>query len=242
MSRPLVLAALLLSLAAFGPPDCAHDDEEFMSTPYAGDPDLFPDTIPVPDGSDRNYASVFSAAYEGLANRTAWLRARLLDPILVPLFDGFTVDPRFAPDATNNRWGWLQVAVDDTGTLLWHVQINPAVRITSIVASLDGDDGPGTNPGFPDPADRPLFRAYRQPTDGTAWTLLATAADESASKAAYEAHHTIVMDPGVVPGSWPAEFAEDEYLVLEFIGHKGAQVGASTLKLYGLQINVELVP
>jgi hypothetical protein len=212
------------------------------TTPIAGDPDSWPEQSYLPSDATKSFSSRYNTPIEAVYDRTAWQRARLLDPILVPLFQGFPADGRFVVGQSFDRWGWEQAAVDEAGILLWHVQINPKVRVTQIVASLDGDDGGGSNPGFPAPADRPFFRAYRQPTDGTAWTLLATATDESASKAEYEAHHEIVMDPGAIPDIWPAEFAEGEYLVLELYGHKGPNVGASTLKVYGLQIDLELIP
>src|SRR5215472_15567724 len=47
-----------------------------MSTPYAG-VNNFPATIPVPADSDPPNASLFSTPYEGLADRTTWLKNRV---------------------------------------------------------------------------------------------------------------------------------------------------------------------
>jgi hypothetical protein len=225
-----------------------------MPTQTPGDPALYPESVPLYDDGDEQAIETVNIALEGLLDRTAWLRARATDPILVDLFAAKQSVPgvgkveRFEewatqpspPDSTTERAGWLQTDVTDGGGLWWFIQISSTVQVTTVTAYLDGSDGPGSNPGFPAPADRPLFRVYRQGTDGTASQRLATAADESASQSEYQQHHEIVMSPAPDPGIWPAEFAAGEYLVLEFVGHKGAQVAPGTLKLYGLKIETEL--
>jgi hypothetical protein len=231
-------------------------------TDYAGDPDEFPETFRLITGATRGYADRLTAALEALANRTAYNRARIFDPPLVPLFGAQqtnyatvagsgpgAVVPRFSPwpvsfttpaPADFGRGGWVQSDVTDEGGLWWWVPIPNDVRITMVAASIRGDDGPGTNPGFPDAADRPKLRLYRQALDGSDVEPLLALGDETASQVEYEAHHTIPLDPGT-PFLTPLELS-GEYLVIEFVGHKGANVAPNTLKLYGIEITAEPAP
>lgn len=48
-----------------------------MSTTYAGDPDNFPSSITIPSDGDTKPAASVNAAFEGLADRTAWLSDNL---------------------------------------------------------------------------------------------------------------------------------------------------------------------
>lgn len=45
--------------------------------PYAGNPAVFPATVPLPDDSDPPMAATFNPAPQGLADRTAWLKSRV---------------------------------------------------------------------------------------------------------------------------------------------------------------------
>lgn len=224
-----------------------------MSTTEAGDPNQFNETFPIPDGNSLALPSEFNPAYQALANRTQWLRARLLDPPLVPLFGaqqstlGAGLVERFSPWATgpvpgfsyNERAGWLQTSVTDGGGLWWFVTISPKVVVTMVAASIDGSDGTGSNPGFPAADDRPRMRLYRQAIDGSAAVLVKTLADESADQTAYQQHHTIPEDPAILFDP-PLAFAAGEHLVIEFVGHKGGLVAPGTLKLYGIKITTAL--
>lgn len=49
-----------------------------MTTPYAGNPSNYPATIPIPTGSDPPGSSLFATPYEGLADRTAYLNAKIV--------------------------------------------------------------------------------------------------------------------------------------------------------------------
>lgn len=216
-----------------------------MPTQTPGNPALFPESAPLYDDGDEQVIATVNVALEALLDRTAWLKARTSDPLLVPLFSGHTLTGSsapavgfFVPKVDDDRIGWLQDAVDpvETGGIVWHVQVSTAVEIASIVASLNGDDGPGTNTDVPAEPDRPRLVAYRQPTDGSSKGLLGSATDTSTTKAAYEQHHQIAL----AGESFPVQLAAGEYLVLIFYGHRGPNVGASTLKLYGLEIVLDL--
>lgn len=221
------------------------------TTPYSGDPDSYPEVSYLPTDATEGKAQTFNTPYQALFDRTAWLRDRLLlDPPLVPLFSGqqaptaLTSAPLFTPHridpagADTKRGGWLQTLIQaDGGGIWWHIPISPAVVVTMVAASINGDDGPGTNPGLPSAAQRPFMKLYRQPIDGSDASLLLTLADESA--AAYESHHTIPQNPGILFDP-PLSFAADEYLSIHFAGHYGANVAANTLKLYGIQITTAL--
>lgn len=226
-------------------------------TDYAGDPTKWPETFRLISNATRGFADRITAAMEALGDRTAYSRARLLtDPLPVPLNGAQQTDytPVTGPLPRRfihwpirptiplfERGGWVQSDTTDGGGLWWWIPIRFGIKITNIVASLRGDDGPGTNPGFPDAADRPLMRIYRQPTGGADAVELLTLADETGDKTEYEAHHTIPLDPGT-PFLDPLEFAAGEYLIIEFVGHKGANVAANTLKLYGIEITTEAIP
>jgi hypothetical protein len=225
-----------------------------MTTPEAGDPNQFNETFQIPDGNDLVIPTIFNPPITALANRTQWNRARLLDPPLVPLFGAqqteYTattgpVPKRFTPWIISpgvgnfERGGWVQSDVTDGGGLWWWVKISPAVAVTMVAASIRGDDGPGANPGFPAAPDRPFMRLYRQSIDGSVAEPLTILADETASKAEYEAHHTLPQNPGL-PFEVPLAFVDGEYLVIQFVGHKGANVAANTLKLYGIEITTAL--
>jgi hypothetical protein len=230
-------------------------------TDIAGDPDKFPETFRLISGATRGFADRLTAAYEALANRTAYNRARIANPPLVPLFGAQqtnyatvagsgpgAVVPRFSPwpgstvtpaPADFGRGGWIQSDVTDEGGLWWWVQVNSALRVTMVAASINGDDGPGTNPGLPGGGDRPRLRLYRQPTDGDDVEPLIDIAD--GSELLYEQHHTIPYNTSI-PFDPPLSFALGEYLVIEFVGHKGPNVANNTLKLYGIEITTEPVP
>jgi hypothetical protein len=221
-------------------------------TDYAGDPTKWPETFRLISNATRGFADRITAALEALGDRTAFNRARLLtDPLPVSLFGAqqaslagvprFTPWPISPPDPTYERGGWHQTDVLGGGGLWWWIPIRFGVNVTMIAASLRGDDGTGSNPGFPAAPDRPLMRIYRQPTGGGDAEFLLLLADETTSQAQYEAHHTIPLDPGI-PFEPPLELASGEYLIIEFVGHKGANVGANTLKLYGIEITTEAIP
>lgn len=260
----LVLSACMLPavLAASRCPAAAQDHTETnmtvdpTTTPYSGDPDAFAETSYLPTDATEGKAQTFNTPYQALFDRTAWLRKRALE-LQVSLFAAQQVDfanaslapPQFVqrfkpwplspPVATFTRGGWLQTDTIDGGGLWWHIPIRSDVKITMIAASIRGSDGPGVNPGFPSASDRPFMRFYKQPVAGGEATPLLTVADETGSKAEYEDHHTIPLDPSV-PFVTPFEFLAGETLVIEFVGHKGANVGDNTLKLYSVDITPDM--
>jgi hypothetical protein len=63
-----------------------------MGSLYSGNPAAFPTNITIPSDGDHVAASSFDAAYEGLADRTAWLEAHALSGILTE----FTADGTLA--------------------------------------------------------------------------------------------------------------------------------------------------
>jgi len=214
------------------------------TVPKQGDPNLWPETVYLPTDATRSFSSRLADVFEALLHRTAWQRARMADPPLVPLFSGqrLQVPPWWQPHFDGDRIGWRldAVAVGDTDVLLWHVQVPPTLEVASITASLNGDDGPGINPGpgFPVQDDRPKLQAWRQNATGAAnKVLIGTGLDESVSKAAYESRHDIV----ITGGTDDFRFTSNEYLVLAFYGHKGAWVAASTLMLYGITIETTVI-
>lgn len=220
-------------------------------TDYAG-LDSFAETFRIPSDLTRGFSDRINAALKALADRTVFNRQRALaDPLLVPLFGAQQsklsagLVERFEPWATepdpqalsyNQRAGWLQTDITDGGGLWWFVPISSATEVTMVAASIDGSDGPGSNPGFPAAPDRPVMRIYRQPVGGGAAVRLITLADESADQTEYQQHHTLPQDPGI-EFSPALQFAAGEYMLIEFVGHKGANVAPGTLKLYGIEIS-----
>lgn len=218
--------------------------------------ETFHDEVYVPTDNTRSFSARYNVPVQAALDNAAWLKARVLDPPLAPLFGAQQADyataaagsphvPRFIPwpgplvtsppPADFGRAGWLQSDVTDGGGLWWFVPIRFALKITMVAASIMGDDGPGINPGFPVAPDRPLLRLYKQPIDGSDIDLKLTLADETSSQGEYEAHHTIPLDPGT-PFVTPLSFSAGEYLLIQFVGHKGASVAPKTLKLYGIKI------
>ncbi len=58
-----------------------------MSTDYAGDPTLFPTTVPVLDDGDPPDAATWGVALEGLADRTAYLQAQAFTKHRIDSYD-----------------------------------------------------------------------------------------------------------------------------------------------------------
>jgi hypothetical protein len=242
----LAIMAMVACLAAHAEDDMSVDP---TTVPIAGDPNLWPEESYLPTVATEVTPTTNNTPVTALYHRTAWQRARLLDSVLVPLFGcqqsslpgvpRFTAWPVSPADPTYERGGWHQTDVTGAGGLTWYVSISPAVVVTMVAASIDGSDGSGANPGFPAAPDRPVMKLYRQPTDGSDAELLLTLADETASKAEYESHHTLPHNPAILFNP-PLAFAAGEYLVIHFAGHKGANVVANTLKLYGIEITTAL--
>lgn len=207
--------------------------------------ETYHDEVYVPTDNTRSFSARYNVPIQAALDNAEWLRARLLDPALVPLFGAqqsslpgvprFTAWPVSPADPTYERGGWHQTDVTGPGGLTWYVPVSPAVVVVMVAASINGDDGSGANPGFPAAADRPVMKLYRQPTDGSDAVLLKTLADESADKTEYETHHTLPQNPAILFDP-PLAFAAGEYLIIHFAGHKGANVAANTLKLYGISI------
>jgi hypothetical protein len=227
---------------------------------YSPDDSAFHDQTYVPTDATRSFSARYNVPIQAALDNAAWLRARMVDPLPVPLFGAQQTDyasassliipapHRFAPwpaapsdpPATIfERAGWLQFDASESGGLWWYIPIRMPTNITMVAASLNGSDGPGTNPGFPGAAERPKMRLYRQPVDGSARELLLTLSDETSSQGQYETHHTIPLNPAILFDPVLA-LSAGEYLIIEFAGHKGLNVDDNTLKLYGIKISTEL--
>jgi hypothetical protein len=205
-------------------------------TPYSGNDSTFHTQTFLPSDATRGYSDRYNLSIKVALDNAAWLRARLIDPDLLPLMQGLVID-RFSP-AVNpaSRIGWIQTNVTDKGQIWWSAHFGAVVKLTYFGGSFRGNDGPGGGHiDVPDPADRPQFRIYAQNVDGSLPVLKVTLADESATQPEYDAHHII---GGTIVS--PIEFAADEQILIVFEGEQGANAVPNTSKLYGIEARFAL--
>ena len=223
-----------------------------MSSPYAGDDTLYPATIPVLDDADLTApaAAAWAPALEGLADRTAYLAARLTGTqVVVPMNpcnlyglsnEGGGAADRFLFASTASLgMGWLQADVTDAGALVFH--LNPALpfkcKITSVevrFACLNQAGLPGTMPQIT--LTRSDSAAMATPV------AMGTKVDPS-NEAVFESSHIVYLDCDV--DLTPTEdidydSAADVQYFLAVNGQTGANAAANKFMLKQVYAIIEV--
>ncbi len=229
-----------------------------MSAPYAGDDTLFADTIPVLDDSDlvSPAAAAWAAALEALADRTAFLEARIAGvakpgsatQIIIPFTplnvyglsnEGGGVGDRFQfASLSGVGIGWLQTDVTDSGTLSFDVgaALPKKCRITAIGVHL----ACATHAADPVAGGATLPQLVILEEDFGAKASAATLDtqnDTPASQAAYEAHHYVESDMGGTPYVWDVQNDKRLYAVLH--GESGTNTQANKLLFKAVVVTIE---
>jgi hypothetical protein len=207
-----------------------------MSSPYAG-ADSFPGTVAVLDDGDPPDAATWAPALEGLADRTIFLRNRLLgteagDEVPISMIAGPGSTVNFTWDSPDMQW--RQDSVASAGVLWFDMStvLPKSGVLTQLELFFAGAPGHAAFPGGA-PATMPklsLWRKHAQ-TAGAA-TSLGTATDASATEAIYEGVHGLSIT-GLTEA---ISHSSDNRYYLTFEGETGANsiVGLILLGMYCL--------
>lgn len=201
----------------------------------------FTSDIVVPDDSDPRSAASVRVAFQRLANRSLNAKNRLdatescvpgrAASISVPI----ALNPATAPGQytldLDTTFGWRWLATATGGQFVVALPLPPKGRLTEFHVFVEGI---GAHAALP--AQRPLFHVYQTGwTPGgaaSAYSVIGTATDPSATLAAYETVHAISLTGLSVDLSWtPAE--PGRALYLRIIGESGANSLAAGLALIG---------
>lgn len=168
--------------------------------------------------ADRTQALALAAP--GASTKTLVLR---LNPLM-------NVSARFSLGIATNFLYYYQSSVTDAGRLRFGMpSLPPGLKIIDLTAYFDNTTFGSAHAGLP--ATLPIVTLYRQTPSASTATSVGSQADTSASQAAYDAAHTIVLtlNHTVLSGN--------DYYV-DLTGETGANSAASKLSLAGLVFRI----
>jgi hypothetical protein len=167
-----------------------------MSAPYAG-ADSFPATIPVLDDADPPAASTWAPAYEGLADRTTYLKARTDqqyvagDRIVQPVY----MQPAYTADWAEQSVLTLPLGISQinvTGHLALLVPVSWIPKQGAVITGFGMIIHPVTGHSAYPIGTMPRIRLLRTDTAVTsAPTVVGDVTDATATQVAYEAPHQV---------------------------------------------------
>lgn len=199
-----------------------------MSSPYAGNPALFPATYLIPsDGDPRNAVSV-NVAFEALGDRTAYLQALNSPATLTRQMrhaEYLSDWTRICDSAAVSGWQCTHLA-DAAGVKVIFFPVEVPQGSTIIQVQVTVSPG-GPHPALP--AGMPRWEMYSETPSGTA-VLADSLTDGSATVGAYEANHTIIKTVSI----GTVDNQTSRYL-LKFYGEAGAN-SRTSLRVTGVRV------
>jgi hypothetical protein len=226
-----------------------------MTVPYAGDPLLFPATIPLGTGADNNTPANQNTPFEGLADRTQQLFEGKPGDLQVPLNapvlnDGVAWLFQLVggpPIAAVTSFFWMQVNIATGGYLGWWAPMpvlnrtTTTYKVTEVQVDLEGDGGTagaGAH-GAVLPATMPRVTLWSRSEQ--TFQNHGTAIDLSGSAAVYDTPHQITLDAATPGAPVPlpiATFRRRSWMVV-IEGEAGAGSVANALAIYSINLKLE---
>lgn len=193
------------------------------------------DSVTVPDPGDARTAASVGTPFQQVLNRTRYLQVQSWGGIdrnvMYPIEGGANDDFVNATGWVYASKGWLQTDISVAPILAIPLQVPPNVTITRVEIRL-------FNPGAAHsdvPATKPVLTFYEiDPFSNTSpphVQFSANATDSSASAAAYDANHGIVISPAHL-----VDTSLYRYLVT-LSGEAGANAAINKLQVAGLYLN-----